>query len=183
MKNFNWNRLKNQKIAICVRTGIEDIDFRNECDKQSITWFDGTKASLRTGLEEDDDYEICYVYEQNNATNNQGILAYPLLECKLQNIKIVYWTDYCKNKKFTKNDLKPFMLVITRNGDRFIITKNLLIDKNNVWNRLSDYDNDLKMIGPAHRNQFNIMSVYVPRDETLSLSFSLFDRVCVWERG
>lgn len=53
---------------------------------------------------------------------------------------IIEWSDYM-GKEFTQDDLKDYMLVVTRNGNKYIVTKGAttLGGEGSSWNDLSDY--------------------------------------------
>ena len=84
---------------------------------------------------------------------------------------------------FTKADLKQGSIVECRNGDRYAIVGNLLINLNSErgWNSLVDYKDDLTLDTTGDEIEWDIMQVFSPysADTRKGLSGSL---ELLWER-
>ena len=86
------------------------------------------------------------------------------------------------NKKFTKDDLKPFMLVITRDNSKFIVCNDFIINEDKKITILFDsYSFDMKI---KYSREYDIMKVYsVPFSKFGFLEFdNIQDRTLLWER-
>lgn len=101
-----------------------------------------------------------------------------------------FMEEYTKMKQFTKDDLKTGMLVVTRDGRKWIVMKDLY-DKNyeetgvlsnlDEFNLLASYNDDLTFISRSgkHIEKLDIVEVY---DVKSILDFDIIYRKLLWKR-
>lgn len=85
-------------------------------------------------------------------------------------------------KEFIKKDLKDWMLVVYRDGEKRIITDNVtnLRDKKGMFrNTLNDYYNDFS---DGYSISLDIMEIYSVPSNGYDFSFDLKDRKLLWKR-
>lgn len=106
MKQFDWEKFKNENIAVHCKTKEEAEDFCNQMHKHGMKWSSGRDYSKNTC------FNVFY-----NKTCYYGDGEYSGLEyAKKKGREILEWSDYMQ-KDFTKADLKDGMVVELRNGE------------------------------------------------------------------
>lgn len=105
-KEFDWDKFKNEKIAVHCKTEEEAKDLCQKMHEHGMKWFDGSYYYLSTTCYEEYRTETCYTGRGTFGDCNFYIKrGYTILE----------WSDYMQ-KEFTKADLKNGMVVEYRNG-------------------------------------------------------------------
>lgn len=160
MKNFDWNRFKEEKIAVHCKTEREANDFCEKADKQNIKWGFLRKVFEKNNLWNNFKENTCYNYNRDLGFNYDGLSYCDIDYYKKRNYKIIEWSDYM-NKEFTKEDLKDWMLVVTRNDDRWIVTKDatILSGEGNEFISFFNYIN----FKNRYNSKYDIVEVYSER--------------------
>ena len=84
-------------------------------------------------------------------------------------------------KNFSKKELKNFMLVVLRDGEKLIVCDDVIIDESHEFLQLSSYDNEL-LLNNRGNDKFDIMKIYIPKHSSYRLTFDLNYRDCIWKR-
>lgn len=158
---FNFEKWKDKKVCMHCQTEEEAIDFCKEMDAAGLRWADGTKYL----------HDISF-YNNGSATVyyfNSGY--YGSTYSVNDDVTILEWSDYMKEKVFTKDDLQTGDFVLLRNGSVFLVLKeqNRLISKDG-WNPLGKVQQDLTYRADSGRNDYDIMKVYRPTDTGYSFN-------------
>lgn len=171
-KEFDWDKFKNEKIAVHCKTEEEAKDFCRKMHEQGMRWGDGDSYfnefywnSYRG--------EICY-------TGHGSYSFYSFY--KKNNYTILEWSDYMQ-KDFTKTELKDWMVIEQRNKERYVILGEKLL--NDIgFNYMDGIEDDLTD-RKFKTKDFDIIKVYkintkkiyklgdIFKDENLEL---------IWER-
>ena len=117
-KEFDWDKFKNDKIAVHCKTEDEAVDFLKECEKADIKWCSYDKnISKKTQwfyYKEDTCYRF---WNTPHRDINNGLMVSPLEYYKSVNYKIIEWSDYMNNKEFSKSSLVELNAIILRNNE------------------------------------------------------------------
>ena len=165
---FNWEAFKTRKIGVHLKTKEESDNFLVEAQILGLNidnvFWDAYKeyTCYRCGWKTND---LCY-----------GSIGYYLDN----NYRIIEWSNYME-KKFTLDDLKPFMLVVMRDGRIKMVTDETFSDKNGNYNAICYYNENFES---KTNQQFDIMKIYArPKSKADYLSFDLSRRgEPIWER-
>lgn len=174
MKKFNWKEFKNtnNKIAVHCETEKEAKDFCNQMHEHGMTWVSGRRYLVYTYYEE---------YKEESCYTNYGVVV-TCDFCKKNGYTILEWNDYMQ-KEFTKDDLKDGMVVEQRNGCRFFVIADRVVDELG-YNKLEGYGNDLKYI-QYKENVFDIIKVFRIKNRSVKSLAEIFEDSCldlIWER-
>ena len=165
---FNWEAFKTKKIGVHLKTKEESDNFLEEAKKQGLNIDDVFW----------DTYKQYTCYRCSWKTND---LYYGSISYYIDNTyRIIEWSNHMK-KEFTKDDLKPFMLVVMRDGRIKMVTDETFSDKCGNYNSICNYNENLEN---KMDRQFDIMKIYSrPESKTDYLSFDLSRRgEPIWER-
>ncbi len=114
-----FERFKNEKIAVNVRSQKQYDDFMKMCEEQGLKWWSGvlpTEQNIYNYWEE----ETCI--NLNNLSN----LSYSDINYYKDNYyKIITYKDFIKEepKQFTISDLKDNHIVVLRNNTKILYTR------------------------------------------------------------
>lgn len=174
MKKFDWKRFKDidNKIAVHCKTEKEAKDFCNQMHEHGMTWVSGRRYLVYTYYEE---------YKEESCYTNYGVVV-TCDFCKKNGYTILEWNDYMQ-KEFTKDDLKDGMVVEQRNGCRFFVIADRVVDELG-YNKLEGYGNDLKYI-QYKENVFDIIKVFRIKNRSVKSLAEIFEDSCldlIWER-
>lgn len=169
-KQFDWDKFRNEKIAVHCKTEEEAKDFCREMHEQGTRYF------------YEDDY-LKYMnydkYKEKTCYYANG--KYSSLEFAERNTSaILEWSDYMQ--EFVKADLKDLMIVEYRNGEKFLKLGEKLINYNG-FEALSTFDNNLKDV--CFSSDYDIMKIYklnLTRVYCLEDIFNIENLELAWER-
>ncbi len=142
MKKFE--RFKNEKIAVNVRSQKQYDDFMKMCEERGLKWRDGDLPT------KDNQYK-CYKENTCIDLNNLTGLSYCDIDsCKNYGYKIITYKDFMKEEsnQFTKSDLKDNHIVIFESGHK------------RLWGLFISKDNYKENLTPKGLKGFNITEVY-----------------------
>lgn len=167
---FNWEDFKNGKIAVHCKTEEESKEFIKECYKHEIKWYYRDENTTYWEEVSKRNYYVC---------DSGRHIYYGNLDWKPNEITVV------KYKEDNKMELKEGMIVECRNGDRYLLRRNLnestlIFSKIDRW-FATTYDEELNE-NKYHNEDLDIMKVYESKAYVLN---SLFDDdylECIWER-
>lgn len=136
MKKFE--RFKNEKIVVNVRSQKQYDEFMKMCEEQGLRWSTGylpTKQNIYNNYKENTCIDLnnlkCLYYCDINSYKNDGY-------------KIITYEDFMKkSNQFTKSDLKNNHIIKARNGNKYIWFNYQM--KNRLREDLRDsyWDNDI----------------------------------------
>ncbi len=174
MKKFDWKRFKDidNKIAVHCKTEKEAKDFCNQMHEHGMAWVSGRRYLVYTYYEE---------YKEESCYTNYGVVV-TCDFCKENGYTILEWNDYMQ-KEFTKDDLKDGMVVEQRNGKRFLVIADRVVDELG-YNTLEGYGDDLKDI-QCEENAFDIVKVFRIKNRSVKSLEEIFEDSCldlIWER-
>lgn len=148
---FNFEKWKDKKVCMYCQTEEEMVDFCKEMDSAGLRWCTGDRYTETNPF-------ICapIVYYFNNGTHDSGNNI-------MSGTIVLKWSDYMKEKVFTKDDLQTGDFVLVRNGSVFLVLKeqNRLIAKDG-WNPLEKVQQDLTYRTESGTNNYDIIKVYRP---------------------
>lgn len=168
---FNWEDFKNGKIEAHCKAEVEAKEFIKECYKHGISW----KRSCENETNWKRYKEYTYYRCDSNLCLNYGNMNSDL-KVKLPVVEY---------KEDNKMELKEGMIVEYRNGNRYLLRRNLnestlIFSKIDRW-FATTYDEELNE-NKYHNEDLDIMKVYESKAYVLN---SLFDDdylECIWER-
>lgn len=170
---FNWEDLKNGKIAVHCKTEEESKEFIKECYKHGISWMHSCANETNWKWYKEDTYYKCdsNSYLSYGNINNGLVVDFPVVEYKEDN----------------KMELKEGMIVECRNGNKYLLRNvrgELLLSANEGWNEYT-YDNNFVDIGEdakAFNGDYDIMKIYESKAYVLEDLFNNNYLTCIWER-
>lgn len=153
---FDFKKYENRQYAVHCKTKEEAEDFCRVMHEHGLTWNSGdyylNKTDWRDYME-----DTCY----NPREGTYGPLS---IYIEL-NYTILEWSDFMKDKKFTKADLKNGDVVMRRNGNVEIVcleTDTLI--RQSGYNSLSSIDEDLTVTKDSRASHsWDIVAVRRPR--------------------
>lgn len=165
---FNWEDFKNGKIVANCKTEEEAKKFIKQCYKHGIKWSYSNENNTQW---EDMNEKIYYECEDE-------YIYYGNLNWKPSKTVVEYKED-------NKMELKEGMIIECRNGNRYLLRRNLnestlIFSKIDRW-FATTYDEELNE-NKYHNEDLDIMKVYESKAYVLN---SLFDDgylECIWER-
>lgn len=166
---FNWEDLKNGKIAVHCKTEEESKEFIKECYKHGISWIHSCANETNWKWYKEDTYYKCdsNSYLSYGNINNGLVVDFPVVEYKEDN----------------KMELKEGMIIECRNGNRYLLRKvdDVLIGSNfDGWIKAT-YDENL-CESYYHDETFDIMKIYKSKVYALENLFNNNYLICIWER-
>lgn len=166
---FNWEDFKNGKCAVHCKTKEEAKKFIKECYKHEMKWCYSDENTTHWEDVSKRNYYVCDSYN----------IYYGDLNWKPNELPVVEY------KKDNKMKLKEGMIVECRNGNRYLLRKNLneltLICSNfGAWFQ-AIYDEELNE-NEYHKEDFDIMKIYKSKAYALEDLFNDNYLECIWER-
>lgn len=166
---FNWEDLKNGKIAVHCKTEEESKEFIKECYKHGISWIHSCANETNWKWYKEDTYYKCdsNSYLSYGNINNGLVVDFPVVEYKEDN----------------KMELKEGMIIECRNGNRYLLRKvnDVLIGSNFEGWIKAMYDENL-CENYYHDETFDIMKIYISKSPKLEGLFNNNYLTCIWER-
>lgn len=120
MKDFNWERFKENRIAVHCDTEEKAKDFLQECDKRGIVWADGISPASESNYEKYKN-KTCYNYYPSNTI--QGLRYDEIDFFKEYDYDIIEWEIEEKT-----GDRKMKLLELLEAGKK-VTHKDMFIDK------------------------------------------------------
>lgn len=179
---FDWEAFKTENIAVFFDNDEEKTDFLNKCDKKIIKWVTGNEAGYKIPHDDCVIYNSPKIKTKKNFCWLEGLQRASRKFYEEQGYKILNWSDYMR-KEFTKDDLKDWMLVVYRNGDKRIITDDVTILRNeygNIQNYFTTYNDNL--LSKENFKKCDIVEVYSTPNDYKVFSFDISKRELLWER-
>ena len=175
-------RFKDERMVVNCKTEEQAKEFIEICYENDMQWgSNGRSATFWDRYEE----EMCYEYDIR-------YLYYSSKEYFGKNgYQIITFDEFMEEytgmkKQFTKDDLKPGMLVEYRDGDLRLVMpskEGLFIITNDSYNDLKYYDDDL--LESEGESDLDIVKVYdVANNQSPNLDslLSTYNRELLWER-
>lgn len=174
-----WSKFLNGELYVDLNSKEEMKHFLNQCADRGLRWASG-EAANKGAVVRYFQSRMLVVYKENSYDSGKRALFFATSEPL--NKKIIKWGDYMKRKNFTKADFESGMVVECRNGERYLVLRDKLLN-NKHWNSISDdYTPELKMYeNGVHQN--DIMKIY----DTIGVTnlHNIFDDenlIIIWER-
>lgn len=169
----------NGELYVDLNSKEEINDFLNQCADIGLRWASGDKANEGVMMKFCGD-RMLVKHHQYNTTYKQYGLVVALCE-PTDKTKIIKWSDYMKRKNFTKADLENGMVVECRNGERYLVLRDKLLNSTD-WKNINNYTAEMKeCVKGTH--PYDIMQIY----DTIGVTSlrNLFDDenlILIWER-
>ena len=146
---FDWEAFKNKKIAVHVKTKEESDNFLEKAKKQGLNIDDVLWDTYK-------EY-TCYRCSWKHNDLYYGSIGF----YEDNNYRIIEWSNYTE-EKFTQDDLSDYMLVVTRDGEKWIVTKDVTIlsGEESEFISLSNYNN----FENRYNSKYDIVEVYSERE-------------------
>lgn len=149
---FDFEKYKDQKVAMHCKTEEESKDFCRVMDEAGLTWVNGPRYT------ENNFYNVymesmCYCFNIGKYGCKERVID--------MGYKVLEWSDYM-NKVFTKSDLKNGDVLILQNGNVEIVIPEIgaRITKNGHFNWFSLLNEDLTN---DDGKEYDIVKVYRPK--------------------
>ncbi len=173
-----WNKFINGELYVDLNSKEEIDDFLNQCADRGLYWASGDKANRGAAVKYSQGRMIV-VYQECRYSSNGRALFFAASEPL--NKKIIKWSDYMKFKNVTKFDLKSGMVVECRNGERYLVLRDKLLDSAH-WKNINNYTTEMKKYVKSTHSD-DIMKVYDTIGVT-NLHNIFYDEnlILIWER-
>lgn len=169
---FDWETFldKTNHVAVHCKTKEEADGFCKHMHEHGLTYSSGVSYLLDTYYD---------VYQEATCYSNHGDYC-SYNSYKSHNYKIHEWGDY-QGGKFTKSDLKDFMLVKLRNGQyRLVFVSQDMLFSKGAYTSIFGYD---EIMLNTYDASYDIMEVYsAPDSFTMYLHVSPVGRKLLYER-
>lgn len=168
---FNWEDFKNHKIGVHCKTEVEAKEFIRECYKHGVKWQRSNgDITITKWSKKKDMYYAC---------TDEYLLYINFLVFK------PLYTQIVEYKEDNKMELKEGMIVECRNGNRYLLRRNLnestlIFSKIDSW-FATTYDEELNE-NKYHNEDLDIMKVYESKAYVLKNLFDDNGLKCIWER-
>lgn len=173
-KEFDFEKFKEEKIAVHCKIQEEYDDFIAECDIYNIRFF-GDSTGYKYFLDHQD--MTCLSFADRLSYGNWDFY-------KKEGYTILEWSDYME-KECVKADLKPCYVVKRADGELRIIsetTHDIIVNRyGGFWEPIKAYNDDLTH---TINETKNIVEVYgFSSDNTKPLEISTSNRELLWKRS
>jgi hypothetical protein len=174
-----WNKFINGELYVDLNSKEEVDDFLNQCADRGLRWASGDKANKGVMKKYFPDRLLVTYTEYDTILSKRGLMA---AVCEpTDNKQIIKWSDYMKRKNFTKADFESGMVVECRNGERFLVLRDKLLDGAH-WKNINNYTTEMKKYVKGTHSD-DIMKVYDTIGVTnLHNIFSDENLILIWER-
>ena len=174
-----WDKFINGELYVDLNSKEEKDDFLNQCADRGLCWASGDSANKGVMKKYFPD-RLLVTYGRCNPFNNEMALMYVACEPS-KNKKIIKWSDYMKRKNFTKANLESGMVVECRNGERYLVLRDKLLDSAH-WKNINNYTTEMKKYVKGTHSD-DIMKVYDTIGVTnLHNIFYDDNLILIWER-
>jgi hypothetical protein len=179
MKITMWHKFIKGELYVDLNSKEEIDDFLNQCADRGLCWASGDKANQGVVPKYFQD-RLLVTYGRWSPFNNEMVLMY-VAGKPSKNKQIIKWSDYMKRKNFTKADFESGMVVECRNGERFLVLRDKLLDGAH-WKNIDNYTTEMKECVKG-TYPYDIMKVYDTIGVTnLHNIFSDENLILIWER-
>lgn len=173
-----WNKFINGELYVDLNSKEEMMDFLNQCADRGLRWASGDKANEGATVRYSQGRMIVVYQECSYSSDGRALF---FVESEPLNKKIIKWSDYMKRKNFTKADFESGMVVECRNGERYLVLKDKLLNSAH-WKCISDYTAEMKECAKGTR-PYDIMKVYDTIGVTNLVNVFIDDSlILIWER-
>jgi hypothetical protein len=173
-----WNKFINGELYVDLNSKEEINDFLNQCADRGLRWASGDKANEGATVRYSQGRMIVVYQECSYSSDGRALF---FVASEPLNKKIIKWSDYMKYKNFTKANLESGMVVECRNGKRFLVLRDKLLNGTR-WRAIENYTSELKeCVNGTY--PYDIMKVYDTIGVTSLAGVFVDDNlILIWER-
>lgn len=174
-----WNKFINGELYVDLNSKEEMMDFLNQCADRGLRWASGDKANEGV-VPKYFQGRLLVVYSKFSYSPSGWALFQATSE-PLNKQYIIKWSDYMKYKNFTKANFESGMVVECRNGKRFLVLRDKLLNGTR-WRAIENYTSELKeCVNGTY--PYDIMKVYDTIGVTSLAGVFVDDNlILIWER-